>query len=95
MDDWTSSFPCAVRVTVTKVRTGGSDEDFAIFEDAVAVVVEMTNVGGGEKELVKDSVAVAMLVLTADKDEIVGTAVELESLRIMKDTAETSIVGFG
>ena len=51
----------------------------------------MTNVGGWEKELVEDSVA----VLTADKDDVVDIAVGRESLRIMNDTAEISIVGFG
>jgi len=86
-----SSLPSAVRVMVTKVRTGGSDEGFVVVEDAVGDEVEMTNVGGCEKELVENSVA----VLTAEEDDIVDIAVERESLRIMKDTAETSIVGFG
>ena len=86
-----SSLPSAVRVMVTKVRTGGSDEGFVVVEDAVGDEVEMTNVGGWEKELVEDSVA----VLTADKDDVVDIAVGRESLRIMNDTAEISIVGFG
>ena len=86
-----SSLPSAVRVMVTKVRTGGSDEGFVVVEDAIGDEVEMNNVGGWEKELAKDSVA----VLTAEENDIVDIAVERESLRIMNDTAETSIVGFG
>jgi hypothetical protein len=97
VDGWASSLPSAVRVTVTKVRTGGSTEELVAVKDAVGDDVETANVGGTEKEFAEEPMVVAMVVLSVDEeiDDGVGTAVEPELLKTMKETTAASTVGFG
>jgi hypothetical protein len=97
VDGWASSLPSAVRVTVTKVRTGDSTEELVAAEDAVGDDMETANVGGMEKEFIEEPMIVGIVVLSVDEeiDDGVGTAVEPESLKTMNETAAASTVGFG
>jgi hypothetical protein len=97
VDGWASSLPSTVRVIVTKVRTGDKTEELVVVEDSVDNTLDVTDVGGMEKESSEDTAAVVMLVLVVDEgiDDRVGVTAELELLSIVKEEAAASAVGFG